>query len=323
MSSSHDTSSSHGMSSSHDMSKKHQKALKKRRRRVITENAKTLIFMGKHESSQRFFGKKPVMKTRWANLPKDTKIHQPITGNFHWNAFGMHRTRDCPACEKSQKHSFSWGKMRFRGKRNAGQFLVQWSSNAFQWKVPVIGWCIFGSFLISPIVSLGVAFFRKNRCEDSCSPTNMSILAFSVKTWFCVIVNEFCCCFWCFADHFLMMFSLHVMIRGRRLHAYSMERPCVKFQKTFIFLGKMSFFSQTRLWKSHGRWVQNALGKHQRGTGTQQKVIRETWKEHEQNMKFDEKRGVVDSSLKTQKHSYFLRNSESSWEPPLPRGAPS
>ena len=90
-----------------------------------------------------------------------------------------------------------------------------------------------------------------------------------------------------------------------------------EISKNLHFPWENELFSQTRLWKSHGRWVQNALGKHQRGTGTQQKVIRETWKEHEQNMKFDEKRGVVDSSLKTQKHSYFLRNSESSWEPPL------
>ena len=39
-------------------SNKHQQSSKKRRNRVITENAKTLIFLGKHESSQRFFSKK-------------------------------------------------------------------------------------------------------------------------------------------------------------------------------------------------------------------------------------------------------------------------
>ena len=38
-------------------SEKHQQSSKKRRSRVITENAKTLIFLGKHESSQRFFRK--------------------------------------------------------------------------------------------------------------------------------------------------------------------------------------------------------------------------------------------------------------------------
>ena len=50
--------------SNHENIKKHQKSSKKRRSRVIAENAKTFIFLGKHESSQRFFRKSAIW---WLN----------------------------------------------------------------------------------------------------------------------------------------------------------------------------------------------------------------------------------------------------------------
>ena len=69
--------------------------MKKGRRLLITENAKTRIFMGQHEYSQRFFffrnlasHKETMNKTR-----QDTKIHQTNTANFHGNPFEIHCTR--------------------------------------------------------------------------------------------------------------------------------------------------------------------------------------------------------------------------------------
>ena len=52
---------------------------------------------------------------------------------------------ECP-CDKFQKMLAFRGKMKFRGKRDAGQFLVQWISNASRWKFSVVVCCITVSF---------------------------------------------------------------------------------------------------------------------------------------------------------------------------------
>ena len=44
-----------------------------------------------------FFEKRPVVKTRWVNLLKDTEMQQTVTENIHRDAFEIHWTRNWPS----------------------------------------------------------------------------------------------------------------------------------------------------------------------------------------------------------------------------------
>ena len=64
--------------------------MEKGRRLLITENAKTLILLGRHESSQRFFLNQASHKETMKQNKKNTKLHQIVSATFHGNAFSIH-----------------------------------------------------------------------------------------------------------------------------------------------------------------------------------------------------------------------------------------
>ena len=173
-------------------------------------------------------------------------------------------------CEKYQKTLVFLGKMRFRGKRDADEFLVQWISNPSRWICSVIVWCISVSFRRSTHRVFMTGAFSEKSLWGLMFPHGYECFrVFSESddgtVFFFMIFDVFLITFW-WCSHCLWWSEDDVcMHRLWSVHVRNLKKTS--------FPGKMSFFSNAVMEKW---WTVDAKVVDETSQG-----VRKSWKRNQ------------------------------------------